>query len=624
MSTAPYTPPRVASPLVSLALLAIIYGLFAWLVTHSATLNRWRWDITEDRLYTLSEGTRRILDNITDPIQLRVFFSPELAQRYPALRAYRERVDKLLDEMQLYSGGRLRVSRLQPKAFSREEDLAFAHGLRPVPGSQPGKALFFGISGTNGLDGLESLPFLDPQQEPFLEYDLSRLIYRLQDDSPRQIALLTQLPDSLFADKSSAYGMGVAFYPLLRDARLHRLKLPLAEISPETDLLLVVHPPPLDPLSARRIQQYLQTGGRLLAIVDPLLTTPAPLALSARSDLSALAPLLGYRLADNAVVLDKAMAAITISDGGLAENDGAPPILLTLRGEAINDQDILTRGIARLNLVAGGAWLKTSASPYAQRTLLHSSDQARLVSLEALESLDHPAASEQLDKAAMAAKPPFDLALRLSTATADSGHSSANTAKAVFGVLIADTDWLLNHTWTRRSSDSGQPAQAVYLAFADNGKFFLNLVDALSGSSALLGIPPRHNAGRPFLRVQQLRQRSEKKFHQTEQRLIAQLKETERTLNQWQQGKAPQDKLILTPEQQQELQRFRQVKLDLREKLRAVRRDFDQDVERLERVVIGVNVVAIPLMLALIGLAVWRIQRYRRFRMQEKSQAADD
>ena len=175
-------------------------------------------------------------------------------------------------------------------------------------------------------------------------------------------------------------------------------------------------------------------------------------------------------------------------------------------------------------------------------------------------------------------------------------------------MLVADTDLLLNHTWTRRSVDNGQ---SVYLAFADNGTFFHHLLDHLSSSPDLIAIPPRHHADRPFTRVARLRQRSEKKFHQTEQRLIAQLRETERVLNQWQQNKDPQDKLILTPEQQQELQRFRQIKLDIREKLRAVRRDFDQDVAALGRMVLVFNLLLVPIGLAVVGLISWRWRRHR-------------
>jgi len=555
------------SAVASLLWLALIYALFAWFVSHSPALNRLRWDVTRDRLFSLDPGTRRILERIEEPIQLRLFFSPEIAERYPALRAYKERVDKLLGEMQLYSHGRLQIRWLRPTPFSREEDLAFAHGLRPVPGTEPGKALFFGISGTNGLDGLETL----------------RLIYRLLDNSPRQVALVSQLPDDTLWNRQDAFGMGVALYPLQHDIQTRRLSLPLNDISPETDLLLLLHPPPLDAVSVQAIGKYLAGGGKMAVFVDPLLITPAPLTLAVQSDVAGLEKILGFTLANGQVLIDPQLSAdsdlIRNEEKGSSDlaTETTPPVLLTLHGQAIYREDILTRDLRRLNLVAAGALV-----PEKSRN---------------------------------------DLAVRVTPAVTAADQGEHGRQKAATGnkqpqvvpggvVLVADTDWLLNHAWTRRSVD--ESGQSVYLAFADNGKFFQNLVDHLSSSPDLIAIPPRHHADRPFTRVIRLRQRSEKKFHQTEQRLINQLRETERVLNQWQQNKDPQDKLILTPEQQQELQRFRQIKLDIREKLRAVRRDFDQDVASLGRIVLGFNLALVPVLLALTGLLSWRWRRHQR------------
>ena len=625
------------SPLASLIWLALIYVLFAWFVSHSPALNRLRWDMTQDRLFTLDPGTRKILERIEEPIQLRLFFSPEIAQRYPALRAYKERVDKLLGEMQLYSHGHLQVRWLQPRPFSREEDLAFAHGLRPMPKTGPGQALFFGISGTNGLDGLETLPFLSPEQEPFLEYHLARLIYRLLDNSPRQVALISQLPDSTLWNRDDAFGMGVALYPLRHSLQTRRLKLPLGDISPETDLLLLLHPPSLDAASVAAIRRYLATGGKMAVFVDPLLIAPAPVSLPTQSDLAGLKAMLGFSLARQQVLVDPALAADSdlkrdVDKGIPAEAETTPPVLLTVHGQAINRDDILTRDLKRINLVAaGGLMPKKDGHGQPQRVLWHSSDRARLIQRQQLAQLDATHWQAQAGDAPLNSQP-YALAVRLTpavTASRPASTGNQNAAADIIAddrqptvvpgsvVLVADTDLLLNHTWTRRSVDNGQ---SVYLAFADNGTFFHHLLDHLSSSPDLIAIPPRHHADRPFTRVARLRQRSEKKFHQTEQRLIAQLRETERVLNQWQQNKDPQDKLILTPEQQQELQRFRQIKLDIREKLRAVRRDFDQDVAALGRIVLVFNLLLVPIGLALVGLISWRWRRHR----WRKSRRADN
>ncbi|GEM_PF-5084817 len=608
-----YQPP---SALASLLWLMVIYVLFAWFVSHSPLLNQLRWDVTEDQLFTLSPGTRNILNEIQAPIQLRIFFSPEITKRYPTLRAYRERVGKLLEEMRLFSHGRLQIHQVQPAPFSREEDLAFSHGLKPMPGTETSQPLFFGISGTNELDGLETLPLLKPEQEPFLEYQLARMVERLLNShAPRQVALLSQVPDAVLQDRENPYGMGIAFHSLPSNVHMQTLSLPLKPLSAEVDLVLLIHPPSLDAQSVAAIRDYVAHGGKLAVFVDPLLVTPTPLGVPPRSDLSGLANILGVDFDATQVLVDTRLPANGRDRGKAKNSETISPVLMVLRGQAIDRQDILTADLQRIHLVAAGffdqRWDTAQASQ--RRVLWH--DNARFRPVKFSQWRDSQTHGEQpLSADARQPLANHPLAIRLTPPVVAGRESGARRppsgATAVPGgtVLVADVDWLLNHAWTQRSMDTGQ---VVYRAFADNGAFFRRLVDHLSSDADLIGIPSRHHIDRPFTTVATLREQSEKKFRQTEQHLIQQLRETERELNKWQQGKAPEDKLIMTPEQQRELQRFRQVKLDIREKLRAVRRNFNQDVAALGRMVLILNLTLVPVLLGVVGIISWRWRRRR-------------
>ncbi len=581
---------------LNLLWLLVIYLLFAWFTDHARWLGQWRWDITEERLYTLSPGMQRILARIEEPIQLRLFYSPRLTRDNPGLWAYKQRVEKLLEQMQSVSEGRLQVIPVLVEPFSRQEDLAFAHGLQPVPGSDPAQAVFFGMSGTNALDGLDALSFLDPDQEPFLEYRLAQMIENLLETAPRQVAMLSALSDDQLWNRTEGRGLGVALYPLRHDYRLRRLSLPLQPLSPEIDVLLLLHPPALDETSARIIGDYLLQGGKLLAFVDPAFLASSK-GTGSTSDINRLSRWLGVEIPGGALVADRSPHAESPS----RDTSEIAPLLFAIRPPEMSQEDILTRNLSRLNLAAVGAWRLGASSPENMPVvLLRSSAHGRLVLKK-----DQQTSEPDLNA-------PLPMALRLTARNRGDGITHDAVPGGV--VVVSDVDMLTNQHWVRSRQDMPRP---VYLALADNGIFFKNALDHLSGSADLIGIPPRHHADRPFTRVESIRRQSEKKFRQTEQYLIAQLLETERTLNQWQQGKSSRDKMILTPEQQREWQRFRQVKLDIREKLRAVRRNYDQDVKRLGYLVLAFNLLFTPLLLGAAAFVTWRFRRWRyRFRMR--------
>ena len=174
----------------SIALLAL---LFVGLVILSDSLLRGlRLDLTENRQYTLSEGTRNILADLQEPVNLYLFFSEEASRDLPQIRSYARWVEELLDEMAQRSGGRLAVHRVDPKPFSPEEDQAAQFGLQAVP-MPNGDTLYFGLAGTNTLDDVQIMPFMHLDKEQFLEYDLAKMVSTLSWPVQKKIGLLSSL-----------------------------------------------------------------------------------------------------------------------------------------------------------------------------------------------------------------------------------------------------------------------------------------------------------------------------------------------------------------------------------------------------------------------------------------------
>src|SRR5688572_8577640 len=178
--------------LISLGGLVLVAILFVAVnVIGNASLNSARLDLTSDKLFTLSEGTRSVLAKIQEPITLRLYFSDRLGKAIPQYGVYATRVREMLREYANASGGKLRVEFIDPQPFTDEEDRAVAFGLQGVPVNQGGELVYFGLAGSNTADKEETIAFMQPERERFLEYDLTKLVYNLAITKKPAVGLLS-------------------------------------------------------------------------------------------------------------------------------------------------------------------------------------------------------------------------------------------------------------------------------------------------------------------------------------------------------------------------------------------------------------------------------------------------
>src|SRR5262252_2085253 len=149
-----------------------------------------RLDLTENHLYTLSNGTKSVLSGMKEPVVLRFYVSKALTDAEPGIKPYAVRVREMLDTYAKLAQGKIKVELINPEPFSPEEDRAAGFGLRGVPYDSQGSRGYFGIVGTNTTDDTDSIAFLAPNREAFLEYDLTRLINNLAHPEKPVVALI--------------------------------------------------------------------------------------------------------------------------------------------------------------------------------------------------------------------------------------------------------------------------------------------------------------------------------------------------------------------------------------------------------------------------------------------------
>lgn len=266
--------PRAAPPrrLLSLAgLLAALVLVVGINALSEAFLGRYRIDLTEQRLYTLSDGTKTVLRSIPEPITLRLYYSSRLGKEIPVYAAYATRVRELLHEYAALADGQIRLEFYEPEPFSDVEDRAIAYGLQGVPVDQSGEQVFFGLAGTNLLDEERIVPFFQPERERFLEYDLTRLVHELSNPTRPKVGLMTGLP--MNGEMRGPMGRPTPPWAVMTQMRqfLSVQDVPLdgAEIAPDIGVLMVAHPQNLPEKTQYAIDQFVMRGGKLMLLVDP-------------------------------------------------------------------------------------------------------------------------------------------------------------------------------------------------------------------------------------------------------------------------------------------------------------------------------------------------------------------
>lgn len=614
---------RRSATLGTLVLLGIL--LLAVLLISNLLLRGVRLDLTENNLYTLSDGTVEIIRGLDEPVTLYYFFSDRVSADIPqaqGLRTYATRVRELLEELVAKSGGKLHLRVVDPLPFSEEEDRATGFGLTPVPVGQAGDNLFFGLAGTNSTDGQAVIPFFQLDKENFLEYDLAKVIHELGQAKKPAIGLVTSLPMSGQFDPQ-ARSIPQPWMVLSEAEQFFDVRklepATLASIAEDIGVLVLVHPKNLSDEALYGIDQFVLRGGRLMVFVDPLAeldnegadpqNPTAAMFADKSSDLARLFSAWGVNYDKSKVVLDGRYAAqITVQPGRPAVRHLG---ILSLGEDALNKDEAITGVLSSINVSSAGSISLGEDSTLELVPLVQSSGESAQVDAERLKFLPDPS---QLFNDFRPQSERFVLAGRLhgafKTAFPDrSGENHlAESSQPGNVVIFADTDVLTDRLWVQVQNFLGQ---RLANAFANNGDLFINGIDILSGSSALIGIRGRATSNRPFTTVQALQRKAEERFRETEQQLQQELSDTERRLNELQTGRNESGALVLSAEQRAELERFRARQLEVRRELRDVRRQLNADIDSLGSWLKFINVWLLPVLLTLGVAAVmwWRRRR---------------
>jgi ABC-type uncharacterized transport system involved in gliding motility auxiliary subunit len=601
-----------------------------------------RSDLTENKLYTLSNGTKKILGKLDTPVEIRFYFSKDNASVPVPLRTYAQQVEDLLAEYQQYSHGKVKVVKLDPKPDSDAEDSANLDGVEGQNLNLTDK-VYLGAA-VSCLDAKTTLPYLSPDRENLLEYDLSRAISSVANPKKSVIGVMSALPvmgreapPMMMQQRQQSMQPWIFLTELKENYTVRDIPMTTTKIDEEVSVLLLVHPNGISDQAEFAIDQFLLRGGKMVALLDPYSFVEArsagPYGGSGKysSTLSKLLPAWGIQFSETKVVADPLFATQI-----QRENDvQSDPTILSVTSDGINKEDVLGAAISDLLLPFAGAFTGKPADGLKEDILVKSTTQAGLVDTALLE-----AGGDEVRKALKSENTSYPIAIRLSgkfkTAfpqggppLKDSANSSASTTPALNAspspapsvetlkegktdgvvLLIGDSDFAYDQIAGRTQHVL---TQTVFVPSNGNLNFIQSSVEQLAGDSDLIGIRSRSSGNRPFVVVTKLQAAAQQKYQSKIDELQDNLAQTRQKLASLQTGKQSDQKMLLSPEQQAEIKKFQENEAQVSQELKQLRKNLRVEIDSLQNTLRWINIAALPVIVTLAGLFLAYLKHNRR------------
>ncbi len=592
-----------------------------------------RVDMTAEKLYTLSEGTKIILKSLDSPIEIRYYFSKSETRVPSQVRTYAQHVEDLISELQQAAKGKIEIKKFDPQPDTEAEESAQSDGIEGQM-LQAGENFYLGLA--ISLDPQKVVVPLSPDREKLLEYDLARAIARVMNTNKAVVGVMSALP--IFGQPMNPMMMRMGQQPqrpwffvseLQRDFDVRQVPMETEKIEDDIKVLIVAHPKDIKDGAQYAIDQFVMRGGKLIAFLDAM----------SMIDSQKANPAMGMMPPTGGSSLDKLLKAwgVTFDTTKIAADlnfmrqlqgrDGRPqnvPTFLFLNTKGINTEDALTSQLDNVWLPFCGVFSGTPASDIKQTVLLKTTTESQVV-----EGMMAQFAGQKLVDDFKASGTAYPLAIRLAgkfkTAYPDGKpaaektddkdekkpeekkeDSLKETKKENVVILVGDSDFLSDDICVQINPFFG-------VATPRNGNLNLaqNMVDQLAGDSNLVGARSRASLRRPFTVVQEMQADAQKRFQAEIKKVEEERDDAQKKLNELQAKKEGNQRFIISPEQQAEIAKFKQAELKAKKRLKVVRKDLRQEIDSLENRLKWANIAGMPALVTVVGLLLAFIRKQR-------------
>jgi ABC-type uncharacterized transport system involved in gliding motility auxiliary subunit len=604
--------------------------------------SKFRWDLTENHLYTLSQGSQRIVQKLDTPVEIRFYYSKDNASTPVYLRTYAQEVEDLLSEFQQSSRGKIKIVKLDPKPDSDAEDSARLDGVEGQTVNLTDK-VYLGLA-VSCLDAKTAIPFLSPGRESLLEYDVSRAISSVANPKKAVIGIMSALPvlgrnnPMMMQRRQQGSAPWVFAQELKENYTVREVPLTADKIDDDISVLLVCYPKGITDSAQYAVDQFLLRGGKMVGLLDPFSFVDFQMSGQAgmmggegfSASLDKLLKAWGINFTSNQVVADPTFATKIQREANVVQSD---PSVLSLTADAINRSDPLGAATNDVLLPFAGAFLGTPIDGLKEEVLISSSEQSGLI-----DAMTVQMGSDAVRKALKPAHTRYPLAVRLTgkfktafangkpaappadpanpNATPTPTPSTSSTPVPLkeatnegVVVLIGDADFAFD---TIAGNEQQVLTQTVFSPTNGNLNFIESSVEMLAGDSNLMSIRSRASANRPFLVVNQMEAAAEQRYQSKIDELENSIAQTKQKLAALQNSNPSDQKTVLSPQQQAEIKKFRENEAKFDKELKQVRKDLRQEIDSLQNTLKWINIAAMPLLVTLAGLGFAIFKRQSR------------
>jgi ABC-type uncharacterized transport system involved in gliding motility auxiliary subunit len=593
-----------------------------------------RLDLTQEKAYTLSDGTRAVLKKLDTPVKIR-FYCTQGETATPEtvfLKSYARQVEDLLQEYKQIAGKNLIIEKYDPEPDSDAEDSAKLDGLEPQQ-LQTGDEFYLGLSVTMA-DQSVALPFLDPDRERQLEYDITRAIARVLTPEKPVVGVMSALP--VFGEMSNPMMMQMGqqggtpawtfIDQLKQDFTVKNVAMTADKIDDDVKVLVVIFPKDISEQAQYAIDQFVLRGGKLIAFLDAQSVLASRQQNPMQGDmggasatLDKLLPAWGIQFDPGKVVAD---LNFKMELGGQNGQPTEAPTFLALTADGVNTNDVVTSDLDNIWLPMTGAFTGEPAAGLKETVLLHSSTESELVDsmmagmggASILNGFKPSGVNYKLAirltgkfKTVFPDGNPADKSSSTNAAANMSGNSLKESKVETSVVLFGDSDMLADDFSLRKVDGPVGPMVSEMNANLDLAQ---NLVEQMAGDSDLIGLRSRATVSRPFTLVKKMEAEAEARGQAQIDQLQQSLQDTEQRLNDLQQQKQDKDqRLVLSPEQKAEIDNFRKKQAEVSKQLKEARKDLRKEVVSLETRLEWLNILAMPLVVTAVGVGIAMIKR---------------
>jgi ABC-type uncharacterized transport system involved in gliding motility auxiliary subunit len=594
-----------------------------------------RIDLTEEKLYSLSSGTREILDGLKRDVSLKFFWSQKNDEVPPMVKQYGQRVYDLLKEYESAGGGRVHLEIFDPEPDTDEEDLARKYGL-----SAQGLDMF-GVSDSRFYCGLvavsgkneKNMPFLSEQEDNQLEYKLTRLLTEVSNTTKPKIGLISSLPVAGSPGNPFMRQRGAQkwfFVQQLESAmEVQDLGTTVESIPADIKTIVLIHPKGLSEKVQYAIDQFVLRGGRLLAFLDPVCLAdqaggPMPgMGGGGPSEFGRLLSAWGVQFDTENVAADTALGLPL----NLGDRVGKLAHIMNIPKAQFDQGDIATANLEMIWMPAAGSFkVSSNVTGLVKTDLIKTTDGAGTLNSFMAQS---PGITPEAINKDLKPSGALPLMIKLAgkfpsafpggapkaegdkpesvPASPSQPHLNEASAESVV-VLVGDADMLDNRWCVNVQNMFGA---MMVEALNDNLNLVLNTVEFLSGNNALISLRSRGTYARPLKRLQEMEQTAMKSRQAEIDKFETQLQETQRKIQELQAGKSKDQKMILSPEQKAEIAKFREQEVAVSKNVREIKKDLKKEMQSTMNRMRAANIFGVPLVVGLAGLGLGLIRRRR-------------